>query len=236
MLVVNPAYKAVTEAWFDPAHWGTRAKPVSAGGRGSAWFLETDQGDMVLRHYRRGGLVARISERSYIFTGRRRTRSCQEFHLLKTLHDRGLPVPEPVAAWWGERRGLWYQAAILVRRIDCAVPLPEAPKLAYAALWHQLGGMIRRFHDAGLDHVDLNCDNILVAGGELYLIDLDRCRLRVGSDEAAWKADNLQRLRRSVEKRVVQVTEPQRNSLWEYLCEGYHRRPLSGSLAGQDYL
>lgn len=203
MLVVNHAYTDVTEDWFDPAHWGAHAQPVSAGGRGSAWFVETGQGDMVLRQYRRGGLMAKVSERSYIFTGWKDTRSYREFELLKTLHDQELPVPEPVAAI-AQRHLLVYRAAILIRRIPGAVPLPEVDNLDDETLWREVGRTIRRFHEAGLDHVDLNCDNILIAGGLVYLIDFDRCVLRkTGSNPGKWQQRNLARLHRSVVKRCL---------------------------------
>ena len=219
MLVVNPAYDMVTEAWFDPDYWGSSARPVATGGRGSAWFIETKQGDLVLRHYRRGGLVARFSERSYLFTGKSGIRSCREFELLRVLHGLGLPVPEPVAAWWQKQGGIWYHAAILIRRIEGAVPLPEAPDLADDSLWRRVGRMIRRFHDAGLDHVDLNCDNILVAGDRAYLIDFDRCKLKLSSrNQSVWQQRNLERLSRSMEKRLpVGIQE---NS-WSALLTGY---------------
>lgn len=219
MLVVNPAYEAVTEDWFDPDYWAQRARPVSSGGRGSAWFVEADQGDMVLRHYRRGGMVARISERRYLYTGESRARSNREFQLLETLHRQGLPVPEPVAAWSAREGGLWYRAAILIRRIESAVALPDATDPMDVDLWHDVGRTIRRFHDAGLNHVDLNCDNILVAEGQIYLIDFDRCRLTPGvclSSKTALR--NLDRLKRSVNKRFPEkVREP----CWPHLLSGY---------------
>lgn len=228
MIVANPAYGSITEDWFDPGYWGECASPVATGGRGGAWFISAEQGDLVLRHYRRGGLIARVSEKSYVNTGLNRTRSFREFQLLRTLYNRGLPVPEPVAAWAGTHHGLWYHAAILTRRIEGAVPWPEVPNSGDEALWRQVGRMIRRFHDAGLDHVDLNCDNILMANGELYLIDLDRCRLR-SSSGGNWQQANLNRLWRSVVKRMSTFTERQRESLWKCLVEGYHTQPLSGS-------
>ncbi|MFL1403927.1 3-deoxy-D-manno-octulosonic acid kinase [Marinobacter sp. M1N3S26] len=236
MLVVNPAYKAITEDWFDPEYWGWNARPVSTGGRGSAWFVDSDQGGMVLRHYRRGGLVARLSEKSYIYLGHDRTRSFREFHLLKALYDRGLPVPEPVAAWSKTHNGVCYRASIIIRRIDGAEPWPEVVRLDDEGLWHRIGGMIRRFHDAGLDHVDLNCDNILVAGDDVYLIDLDRCRLRPGTAGGQWQRANLRRLWRSVVKRMSKFTETQRDSLWECLMAGYHKHPLSGPESGNTVL
>ena len=58
--------------------------------------------------------------------------------------------------------------------------------------------MIRRFHNEGLDHVDLNARNILIDDRDMpWLIDLDRCRLR---DPGRWQTGNLARLERSLEK------------------------------------
>ena len=36
-------------AWFSPQHWGEAAQPVAEGGRGGAWFIQTGEGDAVLR-------------------------------------------------------------------------------------------------------------------------------------------------------------------------------------------
>ncbi|TGN38525.1 3-deoxy-D-manno-octulosonic acid kinase [Marinobacter confluentis] len=223
MLIVNPAYKAVTERWFDPDFWGAAAQPVDTGGRGGAWFIETDDGAMVLRHYLRGGLIAYFSERSYFYSGAERTRSANEFRLLLRLFEAGLPVPEPIAAWSGRHLGLWYRAAIIVRRIEGAVPMPNAPALEDAALWERVGRMIRRFHDFGLDHIDLNCDNILIAGDRAFLIDLDRCQVK--ADGSTWKTSNLNRLWRSVEKRMETLTKRQKLGLWQSLLVGYNSDP-----------
>lgn len=220
MLIVNPEYNSVTDQWFDPDYWGRSADPVATGGRGGAWFVETGYGSMVLRHYLRGGLIARLSERSYFYFGWQRTRCFREFHLLMKLFNSGLPVPEPIAAWSKPHLGIWYRAAILIRRIEGAVPMPEAPGLEDQGVWRLVGEMIRRFHDFGLDHIDLNCDNILITNGGTYLIDLDRCRLRSGGSD--WKTGNLNRLWRSVEKRMQTLTEKQRLSLWQSLLVGYN--------------
>jgi len=47
---------------------------VDDGGRGSAWFIDS-QPPMVLRRYQRGGLMARLSRSTYLYLGRERTRS-----------------------------------------------------------------------------------------------------------------------------------------------------------------
>ncbi len=207
--------------WFDPDWWGDRATAVSEGGRGGAWFIRQDEGDWVLRHYRRGGLPARVSERSYLFVSERRCRSFAEFRLLRRLQGLGLPVPEPVAAYYRKSSPWLYQAAILVQRIPGAEPLPASVRVREERLWQQVGQMIRQFHDAGLDHVDLNVDNILVVGERVYLIDFDRCRLRTQGARNGWRERNLSRLKRSVDKRCQSVPETQREQLWQCLRDAY---------------
>lgn len=213
----------ITIDWFDPDFWGRKANLVDAGGRGTAWFVDSPDGAMVLRQYRRGGFISKLSDRSYLYTGDARARSFAEFRLLTKLARLGLPVPEAIAALIQRKGLLTYRAALIVRRIPGAVPLPEAELVNEPDLWNQVGVMVRRFHDAGLDHVDLNCDNILVAGSSLFLIDFDKCRLHSGQQkDAPWKARNLARLQRSVRKRCAHLTVGNTKALWSAFIAGYN--------------
>lgn len=182
---------------------------------------------MVLRHYRRGGMMARFAEKTYLFTGFEQTRSVAEFRLLGRLHSLGLPVPEAVAAIAWRYRFFWYRAAILVERIPNSVTFSDSDRLSDESLWTQLGQVIRRFHDNGLNHVDLNCDNILVAGDRLYLIDFDRCKLVPESEnetDSAWKQRNLERLQRSIRKRCLDLSPSEQERFWQCLLKAYHRQ------------
>src|SRR5690554_5495799 len=62
------------------------AAPVSEGGRQAAWYVRYGEHDAVLRHYRRGGLAAKISDNRYIWQGARRVRSFHEFEILRSLY------------------------------------------------------------------------------------------------------------------------------------------------------
>jgi len=209
----------VRREWFQPDWWGTAATAVVRGGRGSAWFLHQGQAHWVLRHYRRGGWVASVSERSYVFTGIDQVRSFAEFRLLNRLVDQGMPVPQPIAAWFERPTAITYHAAIIVGAITDAVPFSAYLDGATPTLWRAVGQLIRRFHDVGLDHADLNCNNILVTTEGLYLIDFDKGVLRPERDgPTRWKMRNLQRLRRSVDKLRA---DPLPNSRWEAFVEGY---------------
>lgn len=226
-LVASAWRDRFTHHWLFPEFWGGRARPVTRGGRGSAWFVESDSLSAVLRHFSRGGMLRHLVEKHYVYTGSRRVRSHAEFHLLATLLAQGLPVPEPIAAGYQLKAGLFYQAALLMRRIPDARPLSDFSGPDYLAVWQKAGRCIRRFHDAGVYHADLNCMNVLVAD-EIYLIDFDRGEFRRQDRDTGWKQQNLDRLLRSVNKCLAGLGESERNRLWQNLMDGYH-----GSRPGQ---
>lgn len=201
--------RQVEPAWFDPSHWGERARPVHSGGRGGAWFVDAPFGAAVLRLYLRGGWAAGFSRDRYLWHGSRRVRSFAEFRLTRDLHQRGLPVPRPVAASY-QRAGAGYRASILLERLAGVHSLAErALVAAQDAPWEETGRLVARFHRAGLDHADLNAHNILFdASGHGWLIDFDRGKLRIPA--TPWRLANLARLRRSLlklrgERNVVDV-------------------------------
>lgn len=145
------------------------------------------------------GLIAKLSEKNYLWTGAERTRAFRELRLTASLYGRGLPVPRPVACCV-TRNGLTYQAGLLTVRVPAARAFASVLEEggAHKALLMSIGAMIKRFHQAGLDHVDLNARNILIDAHETpWLIDLDRCRLR---QSGRWQKTNLDRLARSIRK------------------------------------
>ncbi len=201
VVIARPEYADEAHAgWFGPAFWGQDARPVDSGGRGSAWFVRHGEEHWVLRHYSRGGLVARISRRTYGFTGAENTRSVAEFRLLNHMFEAGLPVPRPVAAWYQLKTPVTYQAAILVCCIPEAMPFAAYLGQGCPRIWRDVGQLIRRFHEAGVDHADLNCHNILVTSSGLYLIDFDKGKLREPGVSESWAKSNLERFWRSVRK------------------------------------
>jgi 3-deoxy-D-manno-octulosonic acid kinase len=212
------------DAIFDPNFWSapSQRSAVSAGrGRGAAWFLESGAHRWVLRHYRRGGFMARISADRYLWTGERRVRAFTEYRLLARLMDLGLPVPRPLAARY-RRAGWSYRCDLITQRIEGAQPL--SARLAACALgeaiWRDVGSLIARLHRAGVDHADLNAHNILLDGeGTISVIDFDRGRMRA---PGRWPMRNLRRLNRSLAK-ISRDLPPDRFSPrdWEWLLAGY---------------
>ena len=207
-------------ALFDASNPGLAAQPVAVGGRGSAWFVRTDAGQAVLRHYRRGGVVARFSRETYLWSGAARTRSFCEFRLLQALRERGLPVPTPLAAvYW--RHGTGYRAALLML---CLVETQSMGALFDRGLtppWDHIGSTIARFHREGACHADLNVDNVLMdASGTCWLIDFDRGALR--TPVHGWQQANLARLKRSLRKRLgARATGAEIVAGWNAMLDAY---------------
>lgn len=212
-----------TPAWFEPRTWSEEGHLLSRSraGRGAVAFVRAGDQQWALRHYRRGGVAARFSRDRYVWTGRDRTRSFREWRLLAALRSRGLPVPAPVAAaYW--RSGMSYAADLITRRIPDARPLSD--RLAAGPLaahqWRAVGACIRRFHDAGLCHADLNAHNLLLDDAQRpWLLDFDRGRLR---RPGSWRQANLARLYRSLKK--IAATRPEvgfRPDDWTALMQGY---------------
>ncbi len=211
--------------WFDPAYWhGRGALSTQAGGRGGIAVIATPAGECVLRHYRRGGMVAALMGDRYLWTGADRTRSFAEFRLLQTLARLELPAPTVVAARY-QRIGLHYRADLMTRRIADTQTLAEclASDRWDAELAQEVGALVARFHRAGVWHADLNAHNILVAQAALYLIDFDRGRLRAPGQ--GWRMANLQRLRRSLIKlgAASQGEAAFDQAIWVPLMYGYER-------------
>ncbi len=186
---------------FEPGYWGRNgaaANPVL--GRGSACKIRGPFGEAVLKRYYRGGQVARWNRDLYLFTGVERSRPFREFRLLAWMYEQNLPVPVPVAALL-ERNLFSCRGALITILLAGTASFSMYLRQGNVGtqLWRSIGACIRRFHDAGVKHADLNVNNILIdTQGQVYLVDFDKSRrCRVGEH---WKQANLQRLNRSLKK------------------------------------
>lgn len=218
----------VHEHVFALSYWRTRdALSEPLGGRGAAWRIQDGNVDWVLRFYRRGGLPGKLIVDRYFHTGLERTRAWREWRLLVGMRALGLPVPRPVAARV-MRSGLTYQAAIITETLPGVSmgALLDIDALTPVA-WRAVGEGIRRLHDAGAWHADLNAHNILVADASgdaprVHVIDFDRGRMR--PQDTVWRRANLARLARSLRKLAPRAD--QREVIergWLELEAGYRR-------------
>lgn len=216
---------------FDPQYWQQRDAVVGqASGRGTTYFVEHGDRQLVLRHYYRGGLIGKLLKDIYFADSVHRTRGYLELKRLAQLRGLNLPVPKPCAARM-VKAGSYYRADIIVERIpgarDLLGLLQEAP--LSEDQWHAIGATIATFHNADVVHPDLNIQNILIDDQQqVWLIDFDKSTDPKGLD---WQQKNLARLERSLVKQSRLHSLPVEPVQFRLLIDGYN----SASAAPLDY-
>ena len=200
-----------------PSDAGSSVERPSGEGLGSTRW--------VLRHYRRGGLIARLSQDGYLWTGADRTRSFAEWRLLAEMRRRGLPVPAPIAAHYA-RGWLTYRADLITELLPDTRTLADeiTGRDAPEAVWRAVGSTIATFHREGVHHADLNANNILLGQdrARVYLLDFDRGRIE---RRGPWEQVVIARLRRSLEKIKSQRADVRFGEReWQWLVAALERR------------
>ncbi len=178
-------------------------------GRGTAYGVTLGTQRIVVRHARRGGLLAPLLQDRYAGP----PRFLREIEMSHLLAKAGIPTPAVVA-------GVMYPASfghradVATERIDGRDlaeiffgPNPPAGELRDEIL-RAVGRMVRRLHDSGLIHPDLQLRNVLIASSPTalppyrptaVLLDVDTCRPVAPGDDST-RRWNLARFARSWEK------------------------------------
>ncbi len=134
-------------------------------------------------------------------------------------------MPAPIAARY-VRDGRTYRGDIITERLSTVGSLAECLGLGALSIvtWISIGRCIRRFHDFGVCHADLNAHNVVLSEDTVFLVDFDRCQLRRAG---LWRDANLVRLRRSLEKITYGLPADRFSEAdWHALLDGY-RKPAA---------
>lgn len=206
-------------------------------GRGSTWVIKSEWGKWVLRHYFRGGLYAKINRDRYFWTGLKNTRAHKEYQLLNKIHKLNLPSPKPIAALI-IKKGLFYRNDLIMEHIQHKMTFAQGLSNDYLnnkhpdntqkkedhtldiETWHRIGETIAKYHQNGIYHSDLNAHNILLNNEQVFVIDFDKGETR--KIKKYWQQDNMNRLKRSIEKISNHNCDAQLNKQWQTLLAGYH--------------
>ncbi len=182
-------------------------------GRGAAPSVPIRPGlDAILRRYHHGGLLGRIT--GSLYWGPHR--ALRELRVTADAEAQGAPVPHVVCLVLWPVVGPFWSAIIGTREERGARDLLEVarsiePASQRVQLAREVATAVRRLHDAGVDHRDLQLRNVLVttaADGQrrIVVVDLDRAVYHPrGEIPVRTRAANLGRLLRSVIK----------NGLWD---------------------
>ncbi len=177
-----------------------RMRAQDVNGRGGVHTFIFGGQDLVLRHYYRGGMISKYIYDSYLWQGLYKSRAMNELQMLSKMQAMSLPVPIPVAAHI-QKNGYLYKADIITQLIPQALSCSTIliRNTISAEVWQNIGSVIRRFHDKGCNHADLNAHNILLNEKNcVFLVDFDKSQIETRS--GSWKQRNLVRLKRSLLK------------------------------------
>lgn len=167
--------------------WKELPEPLGgAYGRGGV----ARSGEVVVRPYRRGGLLRHLNRRIYMSPGRFR----RELAVHRGLWAAGFPTVEPLGCAW-RRSGLGVEG-LYFTRLEALTPWPRCWEAE--GLMDQLSVAVRALSGWGLWSPDLNATNVLLDGqGQVRLLDWDRAAWVGGAD---LMARYRQRLLRSLGK------------------------------------
>ena len=183
------------------------------GGRGLAFKIDIHGQPVVMRHYQRGGMMARFNRQLYFGLNATYSRSYEEFDLMTRLANSGVLVPRPLAAMAQRVAGVCFKLALMTRYLDHQGSLATVQS---QAAWFNAGRAIAQLHYLGVWHADLNVHNILIdREDQAWIIDFDRARENIRQNYRF--LGNLARLRRSVNKVCPQMVPTH----WPVLLEGY---------------
>ncbi len=213
------AESAVRTVAADPE----RLPPADAMGRAPLGRVDIAGDALLVRTYRKGGLLRHVRGRHF----RGRWRPLDELVLHQRLQAGDVPVADAVGCIVLVRAIGW-RGYLLVREVPEALDLEawlygvagtEAHPLA--DVLRSAGRAVRRLHDAGVAHADLHPKNLLVTpGGDVLVLDLDRARdhgVALPDDD---RLSNLVRLGRSIEKHRLKGLRTGRREALRFL-EGY---------------
>jgi diguanylate cyclase (GGDEF)-like protein/PAS domain S-box-containing protein len=248
LLMAGPGFEDPLREWLDrhgtlmaAAEAHPDGRPLAGRGRvvvvpapGSA-----DGERWVVRHYHRGGAVARFLGDRYLRAGR--LRPFHELRALERLRALGVPTPEPVAAGV-YLHGLFYRGDLVTRWVPGSIDLAgclfpttaSEPPLPPPAALRAAGRLVRLLHDHGVLHPDLNLKNILLvpapapsAEPDALILDLDRAVIRRGATRRARRAmlDRFWRSARKWERRTGHDLDPTLQAAFQ---QGYSPRKDEG--------
>ena len=208
-------------------------------GRGVMPVIELDSSSerIVVRKYRRGGLVRFLN--ADLYCGPRR--SFNELAVTLRAAQAGIPVADVVGALSLHVYGPLYRHYLVSRELTNCCDLPTwfqertGADEDIGALVRGVADCIRHMHDSGFYHGDLNLKNILVSRADvrqLFIIDWDKSIHTQGSLGVDERQRNVVRFCRSAGKlraRGIRVPE----SFSDSFLEHYWHDPVLADISRQ---
>jgi 3-deoxy-D-manno-octulosonic acid kinase len=156
-------------------------------------------GSVVIKYYRRGGLIHHLIKQRYLKWGKTR---CQiEYELLQKVRSSGINAPEPIA--FAYRGRLLYQGWLVTREIKHHQTLAQlscSNEKRTHIVMKEVVKQVSRLIKNNILHVDLHPGNIIVDNkNQVYLLDFDKGSIFSG-EKSILRNRYLRRWNRAIQK------------------------------------
>ncbi len=145
------------------------------GGRASVVKTQLNTiGPVVIKYYRRGGMIRHLIRDTFLRSGK--TRARRKFEMYETVRALGISCPEPLI--WASRGSLFYKAYLVTREITQSrtladICLEDESRCSDAV--QKTADQIVLLIKNRIHHVDLHPGNVLIDGeNQIYIIDFDK--------------------------------------------------------------
>ena len=201
---------------------GSEGRVLAAtGGRAPVYKVESDRiGVMVLRGFHHGGFFARLLGSRFLGVNR----FLGELSVSEAIRRKGVPTPEVLALHFRRRAWGTYEGWILTRYVPDGRNLRQWVEagLPGASERRKVLTLVARtvssLHAAGCLHSDLNLSNLLLAQGEVLVLDLDGAVVQFPLGIHG-RCNNLLRLYRSLAKVMDRVEPLSVDDRWVFVKE-----------------
>jgi hypothetical protein len=158
-------------------------QPPVLGGRGSVWRFDLPgQGPVVIKAYRRGGMLRVVRRWHYLRWGA--SRPDREIDALRAARAAGVCVPEPVAGF--VRGTMVYRGWLVTKFVEgqSLVSVSGAAPSSLPAIVSQIADQVLVLIRHRIAHVDLHPGNVVITpAGQPCFVDFDRAISFPGSPE-----------------------------------------------------
>jgi hypothetical protein len=127
------------------------------GGRGTLKVITLSNCKAIQRHFQHGGILGNLLGDTFAGS----SRSLSEFLLTLRARQRGAPVPKVLASITSRYCGLFYKGDIITEMLPSKT-LTQVIRDEGVNDFRPLLKLLLDLHRSGLQHIDLNLNNILV--------------------------------------------------------------------------
>jgi 3-deoxy-D-manno-octulosonic acid kinase len=151
------------------------AADAALEGRGSVSRIKLEGiGGVVVKHYRRGGMLAHLISKTYLKVGK--PRSQLEYEQMRIVGRFGVQTPEPII--YAYKGGFFYRAWLVTREVEQSLSMAQLSRIAPERAVDAMPGLCQQMAllvANRIRHADFHPGNVLVDHrNQVYIIDFDK--------------------------------------------------------------